>query len=426
MDWNGDGLKDLIVGEYNGTVRYYRNIGTVGNPSLTYEGFLQAGGTNIDVGDYSQPWIDDWNEDGLLDLLVGESDGVVNLFLNDGTPTNPALLPGTLIRLQDNSTLDVGYRSAPNVVDLDGDGLKDLVSGEVYGAIKFYKNVGTNNAPVLQAGVDITVGSNAITTSGTARTAPIDWDGDGDIDLVAGSYDALLQLFLQTPETALMPEATMTRTSPLMMPGGGYVRYNIEVANNSTSPATVDIWLDVIMPDGTVNNIGTRPDLTIPAATTIYRSMVTNLPATAPNGVYYFYIYVGDQETLQIFSTNYFYVYKTGNDDATGDDQFTTTGWFGEEVEDAAVAIAGAFSMSAAPNPFNPETNLRFDLTEANLTSLKIYDVNGRQVADLVDGWRSAGSHEITINAANWPSGIYFARLQSGEITQTQKLMLVK
>ncbi|MBU0520254.1 T9SS type A sorting domain-containing protein [bacterium] len=43
-----------------------------------------------------------------------------------------------------------------------------------------------------------------------------------------------------------------------------------------------------------------------------------------------------------------------------------------------------------------------------------------------MDGWRSAGNHDITVNASAWPSGVYFAKLQSGEIQQVQKLLLVK
>ncbi len=80
----------------------------------------------------------------------------------------------------------------------------------------------------------------------------------------------------------------------------------------------------------------------------------------------------------------------------------------------------------AYPNPFNPSTLLRFDLEHSGLVSLKVYDILGRDVQTLVDGWYAAGRYSLTFNAADLPSGLYFARLVSGTNVQVQKLMLVK
>ena len=78
------------------------------------------------------------------------------------------------------------------------------------------------------------------------------------------------------------------------------------------------------------------------------------------------------------------------------------------------------------PNPFNPETSLSFELPEAGKVSLIVYDVQGREIAKLVDEYKPAGSHSITWNAEGFTSGIYFARLTAGNFTQTQKLLLIK
>ncbi|MFA7288319.1 MAG: T9SS type A sorting domain-containing protein [Melioribacteraceae bacterium] len=78
------------------------------------------------------------------------------------------------------------------------------------------------------------------------------------------------------------------------------------------------------------------------------------------------------------------------------------------------------------PNPFNPTTNIRFSLTKLSFTSLKIYDILGREVATLVNGELSAGRHTYEFDGSRLSSGIYFYRLQTGEFTQTKKMLLIK
>ena len=80
----------------------------------------------------------------------------------------------------------------------------------------------------------------------------------------------------------------------------------------------------------------------------------------------------------------------------------------------------------AYPNPFNPVTTLRFDIPEQAQVSLAIYDLQGRQVASLVDGMLSAGQHSVPWNAEGYSSGVYFVKIMAGGYMDTQKLLLVK
>ena len=78
------------------------------------------------------------------------------------------------------------------------------------------------------------------------------------------------------------------------------------------------------------------------------------------------------------------------------------------------------------PNPFNPSTMISFSLPHSAYASLKVFDMLGREVATLVNGFTAAGSHEVQFNATNLASGVYLYKLTSGDFTQTMKMMLVK
>ena len=102
----------------------------------------------------------------------------------------------------------------------------------------------------------------------------------------------------------------------------------------------------------------------------------------------------------------------------------------GEElVVDNPVTVPFQFELFPAyPNPFNPSTTIRFNIPVEtwHATSLQIYDITGRVVETLVDGTLDPGPHEIQWNASEHASGIYFARLQSRSMVQSQKLILLK
>lgn len=78
------------------------------------------------------------------------------------------------------------------------------------------------------------------------------------------------------------------------------------------------------------------------------------------------------------------------------------------------------------PNPFNPATTIRYQLPVADQVSLKVYDLLGREVATLVNEYQPAGTHDIEFSGRDFPSGIYFYRLQGESINLVKKMMLIK
>jgi hypothetical protein len=78
------------------------------------------------------------------------------------------------------------------------------------------------------------------------------------------------------------------------------------------------------------------------------------------------------------------------------------------------------------PNPLNASTMIRYDLPTAGKVSLTIYNLLGQRVATLFDGQQAAGSHTISWDAADLPSGVYLCRMEACDFARTQKMVLIK
>lgn len=142
-DLNGDGLKDLVLGEYdfNGlaNVRIYRNLGPAGHPQLapvTSSALVRA------FRDFTLPQLADWNGDGRTDLLLGGRFLGLGLYLNTASSGE---FPDSITWVLQPDTLpgsDDGYRLAAELADVDSDGDRDLFVGEEDGGLNFYRQAG--------------------------------------------------------------------------------------------------------------------------------------------------------------------------------------------------------------------------------------------------------------------------------------------
>jgi len=140
-DWNGDGLLDLIVGDIRGHVHVYLNEGTRQRCAFGKPIQLKANGKPIQAphGD-AGPCVADWDGDGLLDLIVGCGDGSVIFYRNSGTAREPKLDEGQVLIAAGAIEYDSekipktptrGVRAKVCVVDYNGDGLPDLLVGDL-------------------------------------------------------------------------------------------------------------------------------------------------------------------------------------------------------------------------------------------------------------------------------------------------------
>jgi hypothetical protein len=78
------------------------------------------------------------------------------------------------------------------------------------------------------------------------------------------------------------------------------------------------------------------------------------------------------------------------------------------------------------PNPFNPSTLIQYSLPHAAAVVIKIYDVTGKEVASLMNGFKPSGEHTVQWDGSSVPSGIYLYRIVADEYTETKKLILMK
>jgi hypothetical protein len=78
------------------------------------------------------------------------------------------------------------------------------------------------------------------------------------------------------------------------------------------------------------------------------------------------------------------------------------------------------------PNPFNPSTTISYSIPKAGNVRISVLDVLGREVAVLVNGYKTPGSYNVEFNASELSSGVYFYKITSGDFTDTKKMVLIK
>lgn len=124
---------------------------------------------------------------------------------------------------------------------------------------------------------------------------------------------------------------------------------------------------------------------------------------------------------LAVFGTNLFAGTNKGVWQRPLSEMIPTT------VEQPSSPLPETFSLSQNyPNPFNPSTTISFSLPTKSFVSLKIFDVLGKQVSDVVSEELFPGNYSRQWNASDMPSGMYFYRLQAGSFTETKKLLLLR
>jgi len=154
-DWDGDGDLDLVCGEFLDKLTYFENVGTRTEPRYAKGCYLTCQGQPIAMDlEMLQVVAFDWDKDGDTDLIVGQEDGRVAFVECTGAVVNrmPAFLPPRFFR-QEADAVKVGALCTPSTVDWDGDGDDDLIVGDTAGYLSFVENLDGGDPPQWAAPV---------------------------------------------------------------------------------------------------------------------------------------------------------------------------------------------------------------------------------------------------------------------------------
>ena len=483
-DLNGDGVYDVFVGNRDGEIEYFVNVGDISNPQFTTTTNNPLEGAS--VGALSSPTLADIDADGDLDAFIGEAGGTINFYDNNAgvferkfgtdSPTEgytfspesaPAFVDidgdtdldlfvgaGTTIRFFRNdpaafvevtgagNPFNQSFsRPKPVFVDIDSNGTIDAFVADQTGKIRFFDNTGSLSVPAFLERTGTDNPADTVSRNNAPAMTFADLDEDGDLDLVVGQISPV------TPQGAKRREALPTNdplvayfntgspTSPAFVPLPS--TFDTLSFGYTTTPILIDVDQDGDLDLLVGSNSGKYSDGSI--------DFFENTGTTAsPKWVEQF----GPDNPFSDFSFLKYTVPAFADLDGDGDpdllvahsdqfnnrlDYFENTSTVITSVGPGAQSVARVFKLHQNyPNPFNPSTTITYDLPAKARVELRIYNLLGQEVKTLVRSQeKNQGQHSILWDGRDRfgktvASGVYIYRLQAGKHVQTRKFMFLK
>ncbi len=204
VDQNGDGKKDLLVGNYfrykpvldkESSIMAFINNGTPSNPSFAQSAtdFMQFSQANL--GFRLVPTFGDLDGDNDVDLLLGKEDGTILRYTNNGGAGSPLSLVNPIPLVDDSgNVIAVNTFAAPQLIDLNNDTLLDLVIGKKTGEIVYYQNTGTSATPVFTL-MNNQLGNVDVASTPEGFAIPHFFNVNDTLHLFVGAFDGKLHYY---------------------------------------------------------------------------------------------------------------------------------------------------------------------------------------------------------------------------------------
>jgi hypothetical protein len=378
----------LASGDYNNDGNLDVFLGTQSHPNSPLTGILyrnNGNGTFTDVSDSSgittnyYTWGAEWgdyNNDGYLDLYLANYTGLCQLYKNNGNGTFTDVAPTMGVN-------DGGQAYSCGWADIDNDGDLDLyiAKGQTY-MDKMYRNDGN-----IFTDISATIGMGDLRHSSCVSWG--DYNNDGFLDMYLNNNGSENRLYKNSGNSNKWIILKLTGTNSNRSAIGTRVRIKTgtlnqirEVEGGSGGKGMNSLPVEF--------GIGTA---------TVIDSVIVSWPS-------------GLVQRFANVAPNTIYPLTEGQPLAVGNT--------GSSVPDK-------YSLSQNyPNPFNPTTNIKYQIANNGFVTLKVYDILGNEVATLVNEKKSAGYYEVTFDASNYPTGVYFYKLTTDNFTETKKMLMIK
>ena len=233
-DLDGDQDEDMIIGDYDGKLQYFNNSGGSGPADfhLAVSGFM-----NIDVGNASTPQLVDFNHDGLLDLLIGEKNGFINYYENIGISTAPffSSIP-TVDTLGGINLRTPGYVDGYTVpYFFDDHGHSKLLVSCMKGDVYLYDSIDGNLTGNFNPIDTIIAGSEGIRYAYNLSVSGGDLNNDSLTDLLLGIYTGGVKIFLQANPSQGIRDPEIVKPNFVMIPNPAHDQFLIRLTQAQAS-----------------------------------------------------------------------------------------------------------------------------------------------------------------------------------------------
>ena len=204
---------DLLVGTVEGKVWLYVNEGT--RKKANFQKYPPTKVVEFGLETHASPSLLDWDDDGDLDLVVGQKNGTLSLFINKGD----RFFPKWVLAEQNFQLIDIGGESAPCFFDIDNDKDADLIIGSANPTVFHYENRLQNKKRILwNISTNLFKFHKLIVTGRRAGIAVGDLDSDSDLDVVVGEKTGNLNYY-ENQGTAKKPNLVLKTEELLFMTG---------------------------------------------------------------------------------------------------------------------------------------------------------------------------------------------------------------